>query len=70
VQEARTESIPFVALGARLGAELPITAPFLVRFHLDGMTPLTRPTLRLDGSPVWRTPAFSGALGGALAAVF
>ena len=70
VLESKSESIPVVAVGARLGVELPISGPFLVRFHLDGLAPLIRPTLRLDASPVWRAPAFSGALGAALAAVF
>jgi hypothetical protein len=70
VQEAKSESIPFLAFGARIGAEVPLASPLSIRAHLDAMAPLTRATLRLDNAPVWRTPAFSSALGAALVASF
>lgn len=70
VLEAKSESAPLFAIGARAGAEVRVAGPFFVRIHVDVLAPLTRATLRIDGAPAWRTPAFSGALGAAFGLTF
>jgi hypothetical protein len=53
----------YAAAGARLGVELPLPHRLSVGLHLDGLAPLVRTTLQVDGRDVWVTPPFSGALG-------
>jgi RNA polymerase sigma-70 factor, ECF subfamily len=44
---------PYVAFGARLEGELPVTSAVFVRARLDLLAPVTKTTFLVGGSPVW-----------------
>jgi len=58
VTEARSDQSPWAALGVRLGMEALFLGPFALRAHVDWLAPLTRTTLRVQGTDAWTTPAF------------
>lgn len=60
----------YAAAGARLALEVPLLRRLALELHLDGLTPLTRTSLMLDGAEVWATPPLSGALGATLQVPF
>jgi len=56
-------SAPFVAVGARVGVELPLGSILSAGVHADLLAPVTELVLRVSGQPVWTSPAISGSLG-------
>jgi hypothetical protein len=61
---------PFVAVGARVGLEIPLGGILSWGAHADVLAPITETVLRVDGQPVWTSPAISGALGATIGARF
>lgn len=70
VAAAETRAALYVALGARLALEVPLTPRLAVFTHADLMVSAGRPTLRVGADDVWRAPAVSSALGIGVAALF
>ena len=60
--------LPFVALGARAGLELPIAGPFAFFAQLDVLAHLTPAELRVDAEPVWSMPPLSAVLAAGISA--
>jgi hypothetical protein len=54
---------PFMAIGARVGLEIPLGSILSVGAHADVLAPVTETILRVSGQPVWTSPAISGAFG-------
>jgi hypothetical protein len=53
----------YVALGARVGAEIPLSRRWALRTWADLLGTVTPTTLTLDSREVWTTPLVSGTLG-------
>jgi hypothetical protein len=64
------DATPFVALGGRVGGELPFDRTFSAGLHGDLSGALTPTTLLVDGRGVWTTPRASAALGADVTAHF
>jgi quercetin dioxygenase-like cupin family protein len=60
----------FLAVGARVGLELPLGGILSAGAHADVLAPVTETVLRISGQPVWTSPAISGALGVTMGARF
>ena len=60
---ARVEVTPYCAAGARLAAELPISARFALGAHFDALATLTPTHLQIYQAEVWHTPVGSMTLG-------
>jgi hypothetical protein len=60
----------FLAAGARLEFEWPLSTTWSVRARVDGVANLYRATLVLGSETVWPAPLFAGTLGAGLAAHF
>jgi hypothetical protein len=52
-----------VAVGARVGVELPLGSVLSAGAHADVLASLTELVLRVSGQPVWTSPAISAAFG-------
>lgn len=63
LQVSRQQTTPYFAVGGRLLYEIALARFFSLRFHGDLAAPVTRTTLLSNGSPVWRSPPVSVALG-------
>ena len=61
---------PFLAVGARVGLEIPLGSVLSWGAHLDVLAPISETVLRIGGQPVWTSPAISGALGVTIGARF
>jgi hypothetical protein len=66
----RTDTAPWVALGVRGGAEIPLAGPLALGIVGDLVSPIVRTTFRLDGADAWTTPSVAGAGGLRLAVHF
>lgn len=60
----------YAAAGARLSFEVPLHRRLALELHLDGLAPLTRTSLLVDGAAAWTTPSFGGGLGANLQVPF
>lgn len=60
----------YAAAGARMAVEVPLLRSLALDLHLDGLAPLTRTSLQVDGIEVWATPPLAGALGAVLQVLF
>lgn len=60
---SRSSGSLYVALGVRLGTEIPLAGPFSLAVHGSVLTPLLRPTLRIGDALLWRAPIAGGELG-------
>jgi hypothetical protein len=58
-----SSSTPYVALGARLQADLPLVRWLWLRPQIDAWVPLIHTTLKVEDAPVWQTPAVSPVVG-------
>ena len=56
-------SAPLLALGARVGVEVPFGNVLSAGIHLDVLAPLTETVLQIGGATVWTSAPISGALG-------
>jgi hypothetical protein len=63
-------SAPFLAVGARVGLELPMGSILSAGIHADLLAPITELVLRISGQPVWTSPPISGAAGLTIGARF
>jgi len=63
-------SAPFLAVGARVGVELPLGGILSAGVHADLLARLTELVLRVSGQPVWTSPAISAAFGVTIGARF
>ena len=61
--DAHVDATPYFAAGARLAAELPVSARFALGAHLDVLATLTPTQLQVDQTEVWRTAVASLTLG-------
>jgi hypothetical protein len=61
---------PFLAVGARVGLEIPLGSILSAGAHADVLAPITETVLRVSGQPVWTSPAISGAFGATIGARF
>jgi hypothetical protein len=68
--EARTVTLPYAAVGARVALAIPLTGRWSLALHGDVTTPLTKSKLQVDGTAVWTSPILSAALGLGVAAIF
>jgi hypothetical protein len=68
--ESRTVTLPYAAVGARVGLAIPLTGRLSLALHGDVTAPLTKSTLQVDGTAVWTSPILSAALGLGVAAIF
>jgi hypothetical protein len=66
----RQVSAPFLAVGARVGLELPLGGILSAGIHADLLAPVTELVLRVSGQTVWTSPSISGALGLTIGARF
>ncbi|MDF2692352.1 MAG: hypothetical protein K0S65_735 [Labilithrix sp.] len=60
---SRSSGSTYVAVGGRLGADVPLGGPFSLVVHGDVLAPLFRPSLRIDDELLWRAPVFAGEFG-------
>ena len=63
-------SAPFLAVGARVGLEIPFGSVLSGGVHVDVLAPITETVLRVNGEPVWTSPPVSAALGATVGARF
>lgn len=68
--DARQVTVPWLALGARLGADLPLSASLSLSAHADAVAPLVQTELRVGDAVVWTTPAVVFAVAVGLAFAF
>jgi hypothetical protein len=66
IEREQRDTVPFVALGARAAAEIPIYSVVGIRVFADVLAPLTRTAVIVLGDEVWRAPVVQGALGAAV----
>jgi hypothetical protein len=59
----RSASARYLAVGARVGFEVPVLRRLSLRSHIDAAAPLDRTIVQVNGHAVWQLPALSGALG-------
>jgi hypothetical protein len=67
---SREGAVPWAALGARVGFDVPLSARWFVRATIDVEAPLTRPSLTLNGATQWEASPVTGALTAAMGATF
>jgi hypothetical protein len=70
VSDARAATGPWLALGARLGAQFALAPTLALELRADAVVPVVRTRLLVGASAVWTTPAVSAALGLALTRTF
>jgi hypothetical protein len=63
-------SAPFLAVGARVGVQVPFGGVLSGGVHLDVLAPITETVLSISGEPVWTSPPICGALGATIGAHF
>ena len=61
--DSRNDTTPFFVAGARALLEIPIEGPLFLQLHGDFLVPLSRTTVQVNQSEVWRTSVVSGVLG-------
>src|SRR5579871_316395 len=68
--DARQVTDPWIALGARLGARVPLHGSVSFEAHLDAVAPLVQTELKVGDAAVWSTPAVALAAAAGLAVAF
>jgi len=63
VPDARSQALPWLAAGGRLGVHLHMTDDTLLRLHADVVANLDPMTLQLYGGNVWPAPPVAASLG-------
>jgi hypothetical protein len=56
-------SAPFLAVGARVGLQLPLGRTLSAGVHADLLAPINELILRVSDRPFWTSPSIAGALG-------
>jgi hypothetical protein len=70
IPEARAATGPWLGLGGRAGARIPLAPALALEVRADVAVPVLRTRLLVGQAAVWTTPAVSGALGLALTRTF
>jgi hypothetical protein len=70
ITDPRSDDGLFVAAGARVGFDWPLSERFSLRTHLDATVDLRRAHMQIGGRDAWPAPAFAGAAAAGLAAHF
>ena len=70
LEDARRVRLPYVAVGARLAAAIPLMPRLSLAIHVDLTRPLVETRVEVDGAAVWTSPIFAFALGVGVAADF
>ncbi len=70
LQMPQQVSAPYLAVGARVGLEIPLGSILSAGIHTDVLAPTTETVLRVSGQAVWTSPSISGALGLTMGARF
>jgi hypothetical protein len=70
LEDARRVRLPYVAVGARLAAAIPLMPRLSLTIHGDLTRPLVETRVEVDGAAVWTSPIFAFALGVGVAANF
>jgi len=65
---SRSGAVPWVAIGARAGADVTLTRRLFLRAVLDVEAPVVRPSLTLDGASQWDASPVAASLGASLGA--
>lgn len=60
---SRSTDSTYLALGARVGTEIPVGRPFSLVIHGSALVPLLRPALRIEDELLWRGPLVAGEIG-------
>ena len=68
--DARQSTDPWLALGARVAADLPLSGRLALTAHADAVAPLVQTALKVGGAAVWTTPALALSAGLGLAIAF
>ena len=68
--DSRTVTLPYVAVGARLAAAIPLTPRLSLALYGDLTTPLIEARVEVDHAVVWTSPILAFVLGVGLAAHF
>ena len=70
ITDPRPDSGLFVAAGARVGFDWPLSERLSLRTHLDATVDLRRAHLEIGGANAWTAPLVAGAAGAGIAANF
>jgi hypothetical protein len=70
ITDPRANSTPFVAAGARVGFDWPLSERFSLRTHLDATMDLRRVRLEIGGADAWTAPLVAAAAAAGVAAHF
>jgi hypothetical protein len=70
ITDPRPDEGLFVAAGARVGFDWPLSETLSLRTHLDATVDLLRAHMQIGGKPAWTAPPFAGAAAAGLAAHF
>jgi hypothetical protein len=70
ITDPRADSGLFVAAGARVGFDWPLSDRLSLRTHLDATVDLRRAHLEIGGADAWPAPVVAGAAGAGVAANF
>jgi hypothetical protein len=70
ITDPRSAQALFVAVGARVQGDWPLSRTFAVRVHADGSFDLRRASLQIDGANAWTAPPFAIAGGAGIVAHF
>ena len=70
ITDPRGDSGLFLAAGARVGFDWPLSERLSLRTHLDATFNLRRPHLEIGGADAWPAPLVAGAAGAGVAAHF
>jgi hypothetical protein len=70
ITDPRSDEGLFVAAGARVGFDWPLSERLSLRTHLDATVDLLRAHMQIGGKPAWTAPPFAGAAAAGLAAHF
>lgn len=68
--DSRQVSAPFLAVGARVGVDVPLGGVLSAGIHADVLAPITETILRVSSVAVWTSPPISAALGLTIGARF
>ena len=68
--DSRDATTAVFVVGARGGVEIPLQGPLFFDLHADLLVPLSRTTVEVNQSDVWRSPRLSGVIGMGLAVTF
>ena len=63
IPQARAATGPWLGVGGRLGARIPLGPALVIEAHADAMVPVLRTRLLVGEAAVWTTPPAAGSIG-------